>query len=151
MEGSKAAGKFATISTGQSRRNVADSSSGDVPECAAGRELDLSPGTRARRRARPPWRNPSWSAPAPGATTPHLALAWLPRRAPVMVCVPGTGSLTHLEENPGAVGVELDGASYTDLPAAQQGNGATIRPSTVRELPPWRKLNPASPQNPCPR
>jgi len=42
-----------------------------------------------------------------GATTAQLALAWLLRRSPVMLPVPGTGSLEHLEENVAAAELEL--------------------------------------------
>jgi aryl-alcohol dehydrogenase-like predicted oxidoreductase len=34
-----------------------------------------------------------------GATPAQVALAWLLARSPVMVPIPGTGSLAHLEEN----------------------------------------------------
>ncbi len=40
--------------------------------------------------------------------TPHqVMLAWLLRRAPVMLPIPGTLSLAHLKENMGALGLEL--------------------------------------------
>jgi len=41
------------------------------------------------------------------ATPGQLALAWLLARSPVMLPIPGTGSIAHLEENVGAVSVEL--------------------------------------------
>jgi aryl-alcohol dehydrogenase-like predicted oxidoreductase len=43
-----------------------------------------------------------------GLTASQLALAWLLRRAPVMLPIPGTASVTHLEENVAAAAVELD-------------------------------------------
>ncbi|GAB3683396.1 aldo/keto reductase [Angustibacter aerolatus] len=42
-----------------------------------------------------------------GVTTSQLALAWLLRRSPVIVPIPGTSSVAHLEENLGAADVEL--------------------------------------------
>jgi aryl-alcohol dehydrogenase-like predicted oxidoreductase len=42
-----------------------------------------------------------------GATPTQLALAWLLRRSPVMLPIPGTSSLEHLEENVAAAVVEL--------------------------------------------
>jgi pyridoxine 4-dehydrogenase len=42
-----------------------------------------------------------------GATPTQLALAWLLRRSPVMLPIPGTSSLSHLEENVAAAAVEL--------------------------------------------
>jgi pyridoxine 4-dehydrogenase len=37
----------------------------------------------------------------------QLALAWLLRRSPVMLPIPGTSKVAHLEENMAAVGIEL--------------------------------------------
>ena len=42
-----------------------------------------------------------------GATTAQIALAWLLGRSPVMLPIPGTGSLAHLRENMGAARIEL--------------------------------------------
>ncbi len=42
-----------------------------------------------------------------GATGAQVALAWLLARSPVMVPIPGTGKLNHLEENVGAAGLRL--------------------------------------------
>jgi pyridoxine 4-dehydrogenase len=47
-----------------------------------------------------------------GATGVQLALAWLLRRSPVMLPIPGTGSLAHLEENVGAAQLELDDEQF---------------------------------------
>ena len=59
-------------------------------------------------------------ADAHSATHAQLALAWLLRRSPVMLPIPGTGSLAHLEENCGAAGVELTDEEYDALTAAGQ-------------------------------
>jgi len=42
-----------------------------------------------------------------GATVRQIALAWLLHRSPVMLPIPGTGSVAHLEENVAAAGIEL--------------------------------------------
>ena len=52
-----------------------------------------------------------------GATPAQLSLAWLLRRSPVMLPIPGTKSLTHLEENCAAGAVELDDATFAELDA----------------------------------
>jgi pyridoxine 4-dehydrogenase len=44
---------------------------------------------------------------AHGATARQVALAWLLARSPVMVPIPGTSSVAHLEENVAAVTVSL--------------------------------------------
>jgi pyridoxine 4-dehydrogenase len=50
---------------------------------------------------------------APG----QVALAWLLRRSPVMLPIPGTGSVEHLEENVAAAGVELTDDQFAQLSA----------------------------------
>lgn len=45
----------------------------------------------------------------------QLAIAWLLARSPVMLPIPGTGKVTHLEENLGAVHVALDPATMAEL------------------------------------
>ena len=52
------------------------------------------------------------------ATHAQLALAWLLRRSPVILPIPGTSSIAHLEENLGAAAVELSDAEYDALTAA---------------------------------
>ena len=41
------------------------------------------------------------------ATTMQVALAWLLRRAPNIILIPGTSSLTHLRENLASAELEL--------------------------------------------
>jgi pyridoxine 4-dehydrogenase len=52
-----------------------------------------------------------------GATASQLALAWLLRRSPVMLPIPGTKSLEHLETNMAATGIELGDDEYAALTA----------------------------------
>ena len=49
------------------------------------------------------------------ATHAQLALAWLLKRSPVMLPIPGTGSVAHLEENCGAGAVVLSDGEYDAL------------------------------------
>ncbi|MEA3199918.1 MAG: pyridoxine 4-dehydrogenase [Thermoplasmata archaeon] len=42
-----------------------------------------------------------------GATAAQVALAWLLQRSPVMLPIPGTASVAHLEENVGAAALRL--------------------------------------------
>jgi pyridoxine 4-dehydrogenase len=49
------------------------------------------------------------------ATPGQIALAWLLRRSPVMLPIPGTSSAEHLEENVAAVSIELTDDEYTEL------------------------------------
>jgi pyridoxine 4-dehydrogenase len=52
-----------------------------------------------------------------GCTPAQLAIAWLLRRSPVMLPIPGTSKIAHLEENAGAVHVALDDAALEELSA----------------------------------
>lgn len=52
-----------------------------------------------------------------GATPAQLALAWLLHRSPVMVPIPGTSSIAHLEENVAAAEVVLTDAQVAALEA----------------------------------
>ena len=54
------------------------------------------------------------------ATVAQLALAWLLKRSPVMLPIPGTSSVAHLEENVAAASVELTDAEYDALTKAPQ-------------------------------
>jgi aryl-alcohol dehydrogenase-like predicted oxidoreductase len=53
-----------------------------------------------------------------GATASQLALAWLLKRSPVMLPIPGTASVAHLEENLEAAGLELSDEQFEALSAA---------------------------------
>ncbi len=51
------------------------------------------------------------------ATVAQLALAWLLKRSPVMLPIPGTSSIAHLEENTSAAGISIDDALFEKLSA----------------------------------
>jgi aryl-alcohol dehydrogenase-like predicted oxidoreductase len=42
-----------------------------------------------------------------GGTVPQVALSWLLHRSPVMLPIPGTSSVAHLDENLAAVPLSL--------------------------------------------
>ena len=50
-----------------------------------------------------------------GATPSQVALAWLLRRSPVMLPIPGTGKVRHLEENTAAAGLSLTDEDFRAL------------------------------------
>ena len=54
-------------------------------------------------------------ASARGATPAQIALAWLLARSPVVVPIPGTASLRHLEENVAALDLELTDEELAEL------------------------------------
>jgi pyridoxine 4-dehydrogenase len=50
-----------------------------------------------------------------GATVSQLSLAWLLQRSPVMLPIPGTSSIKHLEENIAAADVILTDAEWKEI------------------------------------
>jgi pyridoxine 4-dehydrogenase len=52
-----------------------------------------------------------------GHAPAQIALAWLLRRSPVMLPIPGTGSVPHLEENVAAADVDLTDEQFASLSA----------------------------------
>ncbi len=52
------------------------------------------------------------------ATPGQIALAWLLKRSPVMLPIPGTSKVAHLEENAAAAGIKLSDADFAELDKA---------------------------------
>jgi pyridoxine 4-dehydrogenase len=52
-----------------------------------------------------------------GATPAQLALAWLLKRSPVMLPIPGTSTVAHLEDNLHGAQIELTDAEFAELNA----------------------------------
>jgi len=51
------------------------------------------------------------------STPKQVALAWLLKRSPVMLPIPGTSSIEHLEENVRAASLRLTDEEYRELAA----------------------------------
>jgi aryl-alcohol dehydrogenase-like predicted oxidoreductase len=60
---------------------------------------------------------------AHGATPSQIALAWVLKRSPVMLPIPGTGKVAHLEENTAAAAISLTDAEFAALDAAGRAAG----------------------------
>lgn len=52
-----------------------------------------------------------------GASGSQIALAWLLKRSPVMLPIPGTGKVKHLEDNVAAAAITLSDAEFATLDA----------------------------------
>ncbi|MSY41482.1 MAG: oxidoreductase [Actinobacteria bacterium] len=50
-----------------------------------------------------------------GCTPAQVALAWLLQHSPVMLPIPGTGSIAHLDENCGGANVQLDELAISEI------------------------------------
>ncbi len=53
-----------------------------------------------------------------GATLPQLSLAWLLHRSPVLLPIPGTSKVAHLEENVAAAQLHLTAEGWAEVEAA---------------------------------
>ena len=53
-----------------------------------------------------------------GATVSQLSLAWLLQRSPVLMPIPGTSKVAHLEENVAAAELKLSAGEWADVEAA---------------------------------
>jgi pyridoxine 4-dehydrogenase len=52
------------------------------------------------------------------ATVAQLSIAWLLQRSPMMLPIPGTSKVAHLEENVAAAGLKLSAEAWTEIEAA---------------------------------
>ena len=55
------------------------------------------------------------------ASIPQLSLAWLLHRSPVLLPIPGTSKVAHLEENIAAAQIHLSGEGWAEVEAAVAG------------------------------
>ena len=103
----------------QNRFNLADRASEDVLEACAERGIGFIPwfplATGSLARAGGPLDE---IAERHDATPSQVALAWLLARSPVMLPIPGTGSVEHLEENLAAADVTLSEDEVQELARA---------------------------------
>jgi aryl-alcohol dehydrogenase-like predicted oxidoreductase len=55
------------------------------------------------------------------ASIAQLSLAWLLQRSPVMLPIPGTSKVTHLEENIAAAELKLSAEEWAGIETAARG------------------------------
>ncbi|MCC9205228.1 aldo/keto reductase [Arthrobacter sp. zg-Y769] len=126
VEELKTAAKFFTVSTVQNRYNLTDRSSEDVLKYAEDNGIGFIPWAPiSAGELAQPGGPVDEAAKRLNASTSQVALAWLLRRSPVMMPIPGTGSIAHLEDNLGAANISLDDATFAELDAA----GAAAAPA----------------------
>lgn len=114
-----AAGQHFTVATVQNRYNLTDRSSADVLDHCTANGIGFIPWApvSAGELARPG--GPvDRIAHQVSATTSQVALAWLLQSSPVMLPIPGTGSVEHLEENLAAAALHLPADAVAELDAA---------------------------------
>ncbi len=108
VEELQAAEEIATIVSVQNLYNVADRSSEELLEHSEANGIGFIPwfplATGQLSRAGGPLADASAQH---GASPSQLALAWLLERSPVMLPIPGTSSVAHLEDNMAAATIRL--------------------------------------------
>ncbi|HTY72427.1 MAG TPA: aldo/keto reductase [Actinomycetes bacterium] len=112
----EAASAIVDVVSVQNRYNLVDRESEDVLDWATERGVGFIPWfpLRASRLSRTSGPLAD-AARRHGATPSQLALAWLLRRSPAMLPIPGTGSVAHLEENLAAATIRLSEEEYAAL------------------------------------
>ncbi|MDT4946298.1 MAG: pyridoxine 4-dehydrogenase [Pseudonocardiales bacterium] len=109
----------ATILSVQNRYNLADRSAEDLLEHAEANNIAFIPWFPLATGKLAGEGGPLQEIAARlGATPSQLALAWLLRRSPVTLPIPGTASVAHLEDNLAAAGVQLTDEDVEHLTAA---------------------------------
>ena len=115
------------IASVQNRYNLTDRGSEDVLEACESEGIAFIPwfplasGSLSR-----PGGPVDEIASANDATPGQVALAWLLRRSPVMLPIPGTSSVEHLEENVAAVSLELTDDEYAELSEVSGGRPGSV-------------------------
>jgi pyridoxine 4-dehydrogenase len=120
----EAAQKAFKVATVQNRYNFADRSSEDVLDYCEKHGIGFIPwfplgaGDLAK-----PGSALDAIAHAHEASPGQIALAWLLQRSPVMLPIPGTSKVAHLEENIAAADIKLTAAEFTSLDYAGRAGG----------------------------
>jgi aryl-alcohol dehydrogenase-like predicted oxidoreductase len=109
VEQIRAVQRITRVATVQNRYNLADRQSEPVLDFCTGEGIGFIPWfPLATGKLATPGSVLARAAERLGAKPAQLALAWLLRRSPVMLPIPGTSKVRHLEENMAAALLQLD-------------------------------------------
>ena len=112
----KAASKMFKVATVQNRYNLVDRGSEDVLNYCEENGIGFIPWfPLAAGRLVKAGSILDTVANAHNATPGQIALAWVLKRSPVMLPIPGTSKVTHLDENVAAVNIELSDEEFDSL------------------------------------
>lgn len=119
IEEIEAARKVFPVATVQNRFNLADRGSEDVLDYCTENGIGFIPWfPLAAGRLTQHGSILSQMAAQKGVSASQIALAWTLKRSPVILPIPGTSKVTHLEENVAAAGVALTDEEFKQLDAA---------------------------------
>ena len=112
----EAASRVFKVSTVQNRYNLVDRGSEDVLDHCAKQGIGFIPWFPLAAGSLLAADSPLTKiAKAHGAAPSQVALAWTLKRSPVMLPIPGTSKVAHLEENVGAADVALTDEEFAAL------------------------------------
>ena len=112
----KAASKFFDVATVQNRYNLVDRTSEDVLDYCAGQNIGFIPWfPLAAGDLAKPGSILDTMAGKYGAHPSQIALAWVLKRSPVMLPIPGTSKVAHLEQNVAAASITLSDDDFAAL------------------------------------
>ncbi|PTL82024.1 aldo/keto reductase [Vitiosangium sp. GDMCC 1.1324] len=118
VEEIKAAGRFFKVTTVQNLYNLANRQSEAVLDYCAANGIGFIPWfPLAAGGLSAPGGLLDTVAKKLSATPSQVALAWVLQRSPVMLPIPGTGKVRHLEENTAAAGLTLSDEDFRALDA----------------------------------
>jgi pyridoxine 4-dehydrogenase len=108
--------KIVKIVSVQNQYNIGDRQHEDVVDYCTKNNIGFIPWfpVAAGKLAQPGGKLDS-AAKKHNATVSQLSLAWLLHRSPVMLPIPGTTSIEHLEENVAAADVKLSAAEWKEI------------------------------------
>lgn len=113
------AGSYFTVATVQNRYNLTDGSSQDVLDHCTAHGIGFIPWAPiSAGQLAAPGGPVAAAAERLGATPGQVALAWLLRRSPAMLPIPGTSKVAHLDENVAAAEITLSDEEFETLAAA---------------------------------
>ncbi|MFZ0272783.1 MAG: aldo/keto reductase [Acidobacteriaceae bacterium] len=108
--------KFVPIVSVQNRYNIADREHEDVLQYCEKHNIAFIPWFPvAAGKLTQPGGSLDKAAKKYGATLSQLSIAWLLHHSPVMVPIPGTASIAHLEENMKAADLNLSAGDWAEI------------------------------------
>lgn len=123
IEQIEAARKIFPVATVQNRYNLVDRADEDVLNYCEANSIGFIPWfPLAAGSLAQPGGIVERLAKSKGATPGQIALAWMLKRSPVMLPIPGTGRVAHLEENVAGAAISLSDEEFGELDKAQERN-----------------------------
>jgi pyridoxine 4-dehydrogenase len=117
------AGKIVTVTTVQNRYSLADRRNEETLDYCEKKGIGFLPwypmaGGKLLKAEQPAAATLARIAAGRGVSVAQLSVAWLLQRSPVMLPIPGTSKVAHLEENVAAAKLKVSAEKWTELEKA---------------------------------